>query len=63
MPTVRVEVGYLTSPVDRARLIEPAFRDTIAEAILIAVQRVFLPVEVDFKTGTMDMRELRSRLA
>ncbi len=63
MPTVRVECGYLTSPVDRARLIEPAFRDTIAEAILIAVQRVFLPVEVDFKTGTMDMRELRSRLA
>ena len=27
MPAVRVEVGYLTSPADRARLVDPLFRD------------------------------------
>lgn len=62
MPAVRVDVGYLTSPTDRARLIDPTFRDTVAEAILIAVQRVFLPTESDVKTGTLDMKELRARL-
>jgi N-acetylmuramoyl-L-alanine amidase len=55
MPAVQVELGYLTSPTDRARLIEPAFRDTVAEAILVAVQRVFLPVDADVKTGALDL--------
>ncbi len=27
MPAVRVEVGYLTSPVDRAAIVDPAFRE------------------------------------
>ena len=42
MPTIRVEVGYLTSPVDRVRLVDPLFRDTVAEGILVAVQRLYL---------------------
>ena len=47
MPAVRVDLGYLTSPTDRDRLIDPLFRDQIVEAILAAVQRMYYPVEID----------------
>ncbi|MFI5959593.1 N-acetylmuramoyl-L-alanine amidase [Cryptosporangium sp. NPDC051539] len=60
MPAVQIELGYLSSPIDRQRLIDPAFRDTVAEAILIAVQRVFLPVEADVKTGSLDLSALKA---
>jgi len=53
MPAIRVEIGYLTSPKDRARLLDPTFRDTVAEGILAAVQRLYLPVEIDPPTGTL----------
>ncbi|HEV7825910.1 MAG TPA: N-acetylmuramoyl-L-alanine amidase [Mycobacteriales bacterium] len=62
MPAVRVEAGYLTSPVDRARLVDPSFRDAIAEAILVAVQRVFLPTDADVATGSLKMSALRAGL-
>jgi N-acetylmuramoyl-L-alanine amidase len=63
MPAVRVEVGYLTSPADRERLTDPRFRDTVADAILAAVQRMYYPVEADVPTGSIDVRELRATLA
>jgi N-acetylmuramoyl-L-alanine amidase len=53
MPTVRVELGYLTSPVDRPRLLDPLFRDTVAEGLLVAVQRLYLPMSDDPPTGVM----------
>jgi N-acetylmuramoyl-L-alanine amidase len=53
MPAVRVEVGYLSSPRDRARLIDPSFRDTVAEGLLVAVQRLYLPKSDDPTTGVM----------
>jgi N-acetylmuramoyl-L-alanine amidase len=53
MPTVRVELGYLTSPVDRSRLTDPLFRDTVAEGLLVAVQRLYLPQSDDPPTGVM----------
>ena len=53
MPAVRVELGYLTSPVDRAMLEEPLFRDTVAEGLLVAVQRLYLPTADDPPTGVM----------
>ena len=53
MPTVRVELGYLTSPLDRARLTDPLFRDTVAEGLLVAVQRLYLPQSDDPPTGVM----------
>jgi N-acetylmuramoyl-L-alanine amidase len=53
MPTVRVELGYLTSPVDRPRLLDPLFRDTVAEGLLVAVQRLYLPVADDPPTGVL----------
>src|SRR5690606_21341016 len=63
MPAVRVDVGYLTSPVDRARLIDPLFRDRVAEAILAAVQRMYFPMDQDVPTGSIDVRALRAAVA
>ncbi|TDC36394.1 N-acetylmuramoyl-L-alanine amidase [Micromonospora sp. KC213] len=63
MPAVRVEVGYLTSPRDRERLIDPRFRDRVVEAIVAAVQRMFFPVERDVPTGSIDVSELRAVVA
>ncbi len=53
MPTVRVELGYLSSPIDRPRLVDPLFRDTVAEGLLVAVQRLYLPPGDDYPTGAM----------
>jgi N-acetylmuramoyl-L-alanine amidase len=53
MPAVRVELGYLTSPLDRVRLTDPLFRDTVAEGLLVAVQRLYLPQADDPPTGVM----------
>jgi N-acetylmuramoyl-L-alanine amidase len=55
MPTVRVELGYLTSPVDRARLVDRAFRDTAAEGLLVAIQRLYLASADDPPTGVLQM--------
>jgi N-acetylmuramoyl-L-alanine amidase len=55
MPTVRVELGYLTSPVDRPRLVDRAFRDTVAEGLLVAIQRLYLPTADDPPTGVLQM--------
>lgn len=53
MPAVRVEVGCISHPQDAARLTQDGFRDTVAEAMLVAVQRLFLPVELDPPTGAL----------
>jgi N-acetylmuramoyl-L-alanine amidase len=53
MPAVRLELGHVTHPRDAARLADPAFRDTVAEGVLVAVQRLFLPAELDQPTGAM----------
>ncbi|MCX9192023.1 N-acetylmuramoyl-L-alanine amidase [Carbonactinospora thermoautotrophica] len=58
MPAVRIELGYLTNPGDAARLADPGFRDTVAEAIVVAVQRLYLPPEDDAPTGMLHLPEL-----
>ncbi|MCW2640873.1 MAG: N-acetylmuramoyl-L-alanine amidase, partial [Dactylosporangium sp.] len=63
MPAVRVEAGYLTSSVDRDRLVDPLFRDRMVEAIMAAVQRMYYPVEVDVPTGSIDVSKLRAAAA
>lgn len=47
MPAVRVEVGYLTHSGDAARLGQPRFRETLAEAIAAAAVAFFSPIEPD----------------
>ena len=63
-PAVRVEVGYLSNAGDRARLADPAFRDVVAEGILVAVKRLYLLGEGDQPTGTFTFADvLRHELA
>jgi N-acetylmuramoyl-L-alanine amidase len=61
MPTVLVNLGYASNPRDAARLADPAFRDTIAEAIVVAIRRVYLPPELDQPTGVMHLDGLADR--
>ncbi len=58
MPAVRVELGYLTNPGDRRKLLEPAFRDVVAEGIVVAVKRLYLLGENDQPTGTFTFADL-----
>lgn len=58
MPAVRLELGHLTHAGDAARLADPAFRDTAAEALLVAVQRLYLPAESDPPTGALRLPTL-----
>jgi N-acetylmuramoyl-L-alanine amidase len=60
MPAVRVEVGYLTSPSDRAQLVDARFRERVVEAIMAAVQRMFYTFEEDVPTGSFDVSTLRT---
>jgi N-acetylmuramoyl-L-alanine amidase len=62
MPAVRIDVGYLTNPGDAARLGDPAFRDVVAEAVVVAVQRMYLSPETDTQTGLLRLDELRAAL-
>jgi N-acetylmuramoyl-L-alanine amidase len=58
MPTVLIELGYLTSPEDAARLSSADFRDRVAEAVVVAVQRLYLPPESDAPTGVLTLPQL-----
>jgi N-acetylmuramoyl-L-alanine amidase len=58
MPTVQVDIGYLTNPGDRALLTDPQIRDAIAEGILAAVKRLYLLGKNDRPTGTFTFAEL-----
>ncbi|AZA12427.1 N-acetylmuramoyl-L-alanine amidase [Corynebacterium gerontici] len=58
MPTVEVVVGYLTNPEDVKILTDPASRDAIAEAIVVAVKRLYLQEQDDQPTGTFRFDEL-----
>jgi N-acetylmuramoyl-L-alanine amidase len=58
-PTVRIDLGYVSNPGDMARLSRPDFRDVIAEALVIAIQRLYLAAEDDAKTGTLRISDLR----
>jgi N-acetylmuramoyl-L-alanine amidase len=62
MPAVRIDVGYITNPGDANRLADPAFRDVVAEAVVVAIQRVYLSPEVDTKTGLLRFSELRKAI-
>jgi N-acetylmuramoyl-L-alanine amidase len=61
MPTVRVEIGYLTNMGDRRRLLDPAFRDIVAEGILVGVKRLYLQGQDDQPTGTFTFSDVLAR--
>jgi N-acetylmuramoyl-L-alanine amidase len=58
MPAVRLDAGYLSSPGDATRLATPEFRDALAEAVVAAVQRLYLPEHLDMPTGQFRMAAL-----
>ena len=58
MPAVRLELGHLSNAGDAARLADPALRDQVAEALVVAVQRLYLPAEVDAPTGALRLPDL-----
>ena len=60
MPTVRLEAGYLSHPKDAARLADPTFRDTLAEAVVIALQRMYLGEDDTNATGVLRLGDLRA---
>ena len=57
MPAVQVELGYLTNPEDAGRLSDPGFRDLVAEALVVAIQRLYLGEE-DAATGTLRLSDV-----
>jgi N-acetylmuramoyl-L-alanine amidase len=58
MPTVQFYAGYLTNPHDVAVLTDPDQRDTMAEAIVVAVKRLYLLDNDNAPTGTYTFSEL-----
>lgn len=64
MPTVEIATGYLTNPGDVAVLTDPDERDAIAEAVVVAVKRLYLVDQEHLPTGTYKFSELlRAELA
>jgi len=59
-PAVRIDLGYSTHPGDAKRIADPEFRETLVEALMVAIQRLYLSAENDAKTGTMKVSDLRS---
>ncbi len=58
-PAVHINLGFVTSPSDVERISRSDFRDVIAEALVIAIQRLYLAAEDDAKTGTLRIADLR----
>ncbi|MDO5077626.1 N-acetylmuramoyl-L-alanine amidase [Corynebacterium sp.] len=58
MTSVDVSVGYLSNPHDVAVLTDPKQRDNIAEAVVVAVKRLYLLDQDDQPTGTYNFSEL-----
>ena len=58
-PTIRIDLGYLSNPKDAKRLAAAAFRDQLAEAMIVAIQLLYLSAEDDAKTGTLKISDLR----
>ena len=59
MPAVRLDAGYLSHAGDAERLARPDFRDLLAEAIVVAVQRYYLSPDLDSRTGVLQVAEIR----
>ena len=58
-PIVRIELGYETNPGDVRKVADSELRETVVEALMIAIQRLYLSAENDAKTGTLKLSDLR----
>jgi N-acetylmuramoyl-L-alanine amidase len=57
-PSVQLDIGYLSSPLDAPRLADPIFRQILADSIVIAIQRLYLLEEDDEPTGTLALDDV-----
>jgi N-acetylmuramoyl-L-alanine amidase len=57
-PTIWLDLGYLSSPVDRAALDNAEHRNHLAEAIVFGLQRMYLLNDDDVPTGTMRLDDV-----
>ncbi|HET7397500.1 MAG TPA: N-acetylmuramoyl-L-alanine amidase [Intrasporangium sp.] len=62
MPAVRLDFGYLSHPLDAARLAEAHTRDRIAEGVVVALQRMYLGEADTTRTGVLRLDDLRRHL-
>ncbi|MCX6395092.1 MAG: peptidoglycan-binding protein [Propionibacteriales bacterium] len=62
MPAVQLDAGYISNAGDARRLADAGFRDVLAEAVVVAVQRFYLSPEADPHTGVLKLSELRAAL-
>jgi len=60
MPAVMVGLGYLSNAADAERLADPHQRDLIVEAVLVAVQRLYLD-DHEARTGAMKLSDIIAR--
>jgi len=58
MSAVHLELGYLTNPQDAAALRRASVLDGMADAIVVSVQRLYLPPEMDTQTGRLQLGSL-----
>ncbi|MCW2655490.1 MAG: N-acetylmuramoyl-L-alanine amidase [Mycobacterium sp.] len=58
MPTVQVDIGYVSNRRDRGMLVTTQTRDSVAEGVLAAVKRLYLLGKNDRPTGTFTFAEL-----
>lgn len=58
MPAVRLDVGYLSNPDDARRLADPTFRDTVADAVVVAIQRLYLGEQDMSATGVLHLADV-----
>ncbi|WP_026240008.1 N-acetylmuramoyl-L-alanine amidase [Parafrankia discariae] len=61
MPAVQIELGYLSNTHDAAALASTEFRAAVAEGLLAATQRLFLPPEQDPPTGQLRVPRIAAR--
>jgi N-acetylmuramoyl-L-alanine amidase len=58
MPAVRLDIGYLTNPGDAEQLATAAFRDTVADAVVVAIQRLYLGEHDMSSTGVLHLSDV-----
>ena len=58
IPSIQLDIGYLSNPDEAGRLADPVFRQVLADAIVIAIQRLYLLEEDDEPTGTLALDDV-----
>ncbi|MDO4253566.1 MAG: peptidoglycan-binding protein [Kocuria sp.] len=62
-PTFSVDVGYISNRAERQHLEDPEYRTHMANAVVVALQRMYLQAADDMPTGTISTLDLMHRLS